>query len=348
MEVGVAGGRMGMRVALLAALALAVVLLFIIVVVRYDEFSATEMAGWFLAILIVTLGAAYLRLSFVAYVQDDPFPKEHVTDQVTQIDEDDVETLVASDGSSILSSEQVVVFAGCIVAPKHYFLRITEHLESYHRSTLVRSTFSLRVRDIGEVASEDALSQTEAGAGLGHVIPLYLPNKTALQDGIRVHDHRGQRVSTLDSATQNIYSAAVIRFLISIVSQAALDEYLANGRAIEKAVWGVMESSAPSRSQTTSAVDAVLRLDSGSKRKDLLGVVANLIRELATRRPISVAVSTEELNGLDWPSTLRFTLDRRFIAPTEPAPTALQRSNRALDSVRLALGVRLLRVYFPL
>jgi hypothetical protein len=95
-------------------------------------------------------------------------------------------------------------------------------------------------------------------------------------------------------------------------------------------------------------VEAVIALPADAANQLMLTLAAQLIREFAQRSPISVVVPYAEVVTQRWPSTFRFTLDRRFIATEEPAPSALQRSNRALDSLRLALGVRLNRVYVPI
>lgn len=265
--------------------------------------------------------------------------------RVEGVSADDIDRFFAADGTSRLTAHQVISFAGCIVAPRDFFVRISEHVESYHRSTLVRSVYTVRL-----YPTDSSSEETPESSPSGYVIPLYLPGKGGLTDGLRVFDGGGKRISTIDTRTQNAYAAAALRFLVKFASDTAFRTYMADGRRREKLVLAVLASTTPSPAGIEAAADVICELDRSVHAADTLQLVVDLMRNLARYRPISVGVSREAVDATRWPLTHRFTIERRFVAQIEPAPNGrlTQRASRQLDGLRLALAVRLNRIYFPL
>lgn len=264
----------------------------------------------------------------------------------------DIEEFVPADGESRLSSDQVVFYAGCVVAGARYFARISEHVESFHRSTLVRSTYTVRWHPAPDLtaASNAATAEGSLSAALqGYILPLHLPEKGTLTDGLRVFDGSGKRVSTVHSREQIAFAGACFRVLTRMASPRARDAYLEHGRRVEKVILGLLHATAPSKTEIESAMLLLERLDSSDEAQGYLVAAADLLQELASRSPISVAVSQSTIEENPWPSTLRFTLERRMVTFVEkaPVPALAQRAVAIMDSIRLALAVRLNRVYFP-
>jgi hypothetical protein len=297
-------------------------------------------------VLVVLLSAAtifavgsYLRLSFNAYIKDEPTPLLELPPEIESGWRDRVHDLATDKNLSI---DQVLAFAGCIVTPRAYFVRISEHVEPYHRSTMVRSVYTMRLTEI--FAEEDPGSETRSDTD--YVLPLFLPTKTTLHDGIKAFDTTGKRISTLDSHAQNLFSAAAIRFMIETAG--SLKSYDADDGKLERRVWELLTDSDPAEQSIREVTDSILNSGAGAD-KHYIGAAVELIRELAQFRPISIVQSAEDIRKMRWPATLRYTLERRFVGPlAAPMAAPKIRNSTLLDSVRLGLGVKLNRLYFPI
>lgn len=301
--------------------------------------------------MVVFSFVAYARITIKAHVGYTPkFSPLRGQDAV---DPEDIDRFIAADGESRISDHQVLTFVGCVLAPREYFVRITEHVESYHRSTMVRTVFTLRLYlpsgGDSAIADDEATGNANRASGLqGYIIPLYLPAKGQITDGLRVFDISGSRVSTVDARTQHAFTAASIRFLIRYASHTAYTSYLANDRAIERQVIKAVLGPTLDRPSIAEVRSLVASLD--AEPSDVLNLVSDFVEQLALFRPIAVSVSHESVAAAPWPATHRYALERRFVADFEAAPTVpfTERARNKLDGLRLALGVRLNRVYFPL
>lgn len=333
----------GARVALASLAAIIVALLFGISVIMPNGISATQLAQGVLVAVILVTAIAYLRLAFLASTTDTSLPESAEVRDVAIPDLESVDRLFDDNGHTALTVDHVRVFLGGIVATREFIVRISEHVESFHRSYLVRSTFSLRLDQL------DSPIDVEEPDELDFVVPLFLPTKRGLIDGVKVTNGKGNRVSTIDSDAQLTFIAAVLRFVIrNNVGVPAYRDYIANNRKLERETLKVV-----ARTQVTdddlSQVTAALLALPGQDRL-YLQVIADFVGELSKGRPISVAIPGAEVRASRWPSTLRFVLERRLIPPTQPAPTGPDKLKYGplLDHLRLALAVRLNRIYFPL
>ncbi|RFA10386.1 hypothetical protein B7R54_15115 [Subtercola boreus] len=301
-----------------------------------------------LAAAVIVAGAltAYWAISFRSYIRKSELPSKHLRESPSQIPLDEVEKLASSDGTMVIEGQHVLLYVGCLVTPKQHFSRISEHVESYHRSILVRSTFNLKMQ-----GAEFTQSKSDSTSQLALLIPLLLPKKGSLQDGLKITDGNGKRIPTVDSHSQYVYAAAVLRFLVGLMSTVALDEYLGNGRRLENRVWAVIVADKPSTKEVDELVQDLSRLPVDPHLEVLMKLFVGVIQELANFHPISIAVPVAVASEVKWPASTRYVLERRFIPETEPPPdNNIGRIQRSLffDSVRLAFGVRINRIYFPL
>jgi len=320
----------------------------------WPKFPTPDVLPWTINLLVLTIYSfvAYFCMTVNAHSPVDGPPRH--SPQTVHVDTDDIDVFVNASGSSRLTDQQVLTFAGCIVAPREYFVRISEHVETYHRSTLIRSVFTLRIYDPELSAAdhvEDSVGTVPPNAALsGYVIPLFVPEKGQLTDGLRVFDGGGKRISTIDTRTQNAFIAASMRFLIKYASMVAFNNYLANERAVELLVLELLTGSTPKLGDVEDAQKAIAELDGNQDAAEMLQLASELMGELASHRPISVGVTKTAMDAALWPATQRFTLERRLVASIEEAPYTPRFGKSArfsLDGLRLALGVRLNRVFFP-
>lgn len=335
----------GARVALAFTAAIVIVILFGVTVLLPHGVTATQLTQGALAVVLAVLVVTYLRLAYLSQTTEAPLERTAEVRAVTVPDLEAVHRVFDNNGRTLLTADHVRVFIGAIVAPTSFMMRISEHVESYHRSHLIRSTFAVRVDDPGaRVSAEDADE-------VDFVMPLFLPTKRNLTDGVKVTNSKGIRVSTIDSDALSVYVAAVLRYaLYYLAGRAAFDEYIANDHELERAALLAVASPDVPVDQLNDVTDRLLMLPADPGREPLLQVAADFVRELAKGRPICVVIPATEVREQKWPSSFRYTLERRIIPPTEPAPSGAARIKYGalLDHLRLALGVRLNRIYFPL
>lgn len=339
----------------------------------------------------------YWEQAHRTYTEPVPFADSDSAAQPSEIAAGEVDLIVDESGATRLSPTQSVTFGGCVYAPSVYFREITEYIESYHRSTVIRSTFTIRLTrppELPDAGAIDAAIPDVRIAGVGvvnadpvrestdfdYVIPLFLPRKDALQEGVRVTDGSNKQMPVLDPATQDVFSAAVIRRMIS-GSPEMFRGYLAYDRQLENDVWTLITKPAypeievkdaadtdpagledeqteadtddepkdPAKEAVTALVERLESLATDEESRAIIRTVELLLLELARHRPISISVPATAVEALNWPSTLQYTLERRFIAPVEEPPEPERiRNSTFVDTLRLALGVRLNRVYVPL
>jgi hypothetical protein len=302
-------------------------------------------------VLIVVLSVAVLAsvftywvVSFRTYTKDFEFPDEHSARPAIDEWTEQIALLTGNEANRGLTIQQVVLFMGCIVKPTGYFTRISEHIESFHRSTLVRSSFSIR-----PPSSIDKDIAPPDESTFDYLVPLLLPRKGTFMDGVRITDGADKRVTAVDLEALGVYSLAVIRRFLLASHATAFAGYQANGAALERKVWDLLMADAPTDEQVQAVTDQIMAL-SAIPQDSLVQSVADFIRELAHHRPICATVSSENVAKSKYPTTLRFNLERRIIGPLEliPGPFSGVRNSKFFDAIRLALGVRLNRVYFPL
>lgn len=250
-----------------------------------------------------------------------------------------------------LSADQVLTFLGCVVAPKQFFEKIAESVESCHRSIVLTSAFTLHLREYHVSVPGETVraKQPLAVSAVDYVVPLVLPKKKASRHGIQVSDSEGHSVSILSVRDLHLYTAAVLRYVIWIASPQALEEYLQGTITVESAVWKQLVKSDATDADVKEAQAYVRRLPATGTGAELLNAVADAIGELSDRRPIAIAVPESVVFSCQWPSTLRYTVERRFIPPAGTGPSPAANAWQSLgERARLILGVSPDRCYVPL
>lgn len=289
--------------------------------------------------LIAVLGAgfvistvAYTALTYRAHTEPHLLPRSMRTQR--GFDADGIEYFFDSTGWAALSDAQAMTFIDAIVYPTTRFERISEQAEPFHRSLLVKSTYTVSVHQ--KTVSSDAPD---------YVVPLFLFPKGELQDGLRVFTGENERVSTLSSSDVLSFAAAVVRSLIHSVGGKAYANYLG---AFEDQVLKMLTAEyPPTELELVDMKGRIVGLDPASGGSGILDTAAGLISELATYHPICVTIPAENVVDREWPWTFRFRMEYRTIPPL----THLKKEpwwRRFADWVRLAFGVRLNRLFIPI
>lgn len=303
------------------------------------RWSADLVAIMTLASLGLLSAGAYIVLSYrkrTSRAVSEDVPRPPSDDSVPE----EVGSFIGRDGMAMLGEEQALVFVEALIHPTSIFTRISERVTSYHRSVASRASITLSI-----AASVDGTEKVD------FVVPLLAPRKGQVQDGLRLLDGDGKRISTLPSTLQRVFCAAIVRYLVWESGDASYLRYIDEDSGLEKRVWGLLAGDNPAPSAVIDAVVAdVLVLPSEENGEEPLKYAGEVIRTLAQYNPICVVIGTEELLKGKWPYQFRFTVERRSIPRIQDAPNSPAGSTwfDTLDSLRLALGVRLNRIYYPL
>lgn len=254
---------------------------------------------------------------------------------ITQVKKEQIDELFRA-GAGKLGDGQAAFFLEALVVPRSIYARITEHLEPYHRSTKIRTSYTVSI--LPRLIKD----------GMDFVVPLYLPGRRGqLQNGLRVFDGGGKRISTVDSARQTIFAAAVIRRSVYAAGVSAYETYV---KTIEPKVLSVLtDNRAPSASRMRVIVENLLVLDREPQRAAIIKTVVSLVRVLAKVHPISVSVSAETVSSAAWPHLHRFTVERREVAAIGKGPgVRAPRIVAVADFLRQLLIVRPNRLYYTI
>lgn len=254
--------------------------------------------------------------------------------------------------SGKLLGHQAELFVRSLERPERVFSRITEHVESYHRSIKVRTTYTALIAP--PVDAQDAQSLDEQVDGgqpdpiLGYVLPLHLPSRGRILNGLRLFDEKNSRVSTLDAQQVSTFSAAVIRLLIRNVSEFTFRQYL---DTVEESVLQLICGFTPASDQQISAViEEILVLSAPVGTGQQLKLATRVVKQLAKVHPVCVTVPENKVREAGWPYGHRFTMERRIMPSIDVviAQKKLAWPRQVADLLREVLGVRLNRIYYVL
>lgn len=244
---------------------------------------------------------------------------------------DSINFFRAADGSGSLTFDSVTVFLDAIAYPTAIFDRITETATPWHRSIILRSTYTVALR---------VQSIPEEGPDL--VVPLFLFPKGQLQDGLRVYDSNEKRLSTLPRPALLAYALAVARDLARSCGVSFFAHYLDQVEPEVVDLWS--RESASSEEEIATVVGKLDSDQAESGRDETRAALGALIAYLSQYHPISVGVPRALLNERMWPDTFRFRIEHRII-PTIRYGTGIE--NIAVW-LRFAMGVRLNRFRVPI
>lgn len=202
------------------------------------------------------------------------------------------------------SSEEAEFFADALIRPATVFRRITETVEPYTRSLLVKTTLTIRT----DLTPESRVA-----------VPVLHAERGRLEDGLRFYDASGQRVSSMTHAESLSYLFATIETLVMALGPTAVRRFnsTSQGESLSARVWkavGVVtpfdELDEPQRQAQEAEIsrlnDDIFRLS--AKKDDQLLRIVDLIQSFRLTYPICIAVPCST-------DTTRLTVERR-VAPT--------------------------------
>lgn len=306
------------------------------------SFSSTVDWTWIMLACGIGGSAVYGIGSFRGRTREDELPVKPIRRSLEQKDVDDF--IAAHEPHP----RQIQFFMDTLMYPKLIFSRISEQVEPNARSVKVTTTYSAIMDRPPQARDETVPSTPQAD----FVVPLHLPIRGIVVDGLRITGPDGKRISTLDSRRQALYSASALRVAIEAMDATALAAYLDPTDGFEAEVLSYL---APLRRVSDSrrrALEGRISTLPGAKAdKAVTRHAQRLLVLLLTRQVIAVTVPVAEVDEKQWPSTFRFIAESRVVSPTTVAPNQgkwQQGLIRAVDTFRLALGVPPMRIYFAL
>jgi|GEM_PF-2311156 len=302
-------------------------------VVMYS-FYKSESWAWAAVASLVVVSVGTLIAYGIVFVRGAALRTGNVRHGVTSmVRPQDIDELF-DNGSGTLGNAQAALFVNALISPRTTYARITEHLELYHRSTKIRSTYTIRI------------PSAHVGTDVDFIVPLYVPaRRSELQNGLRVFDGGGKRVSTIDSGRQVAFAAAVMRRVLHATGAAAYKQYV---DVIEPKVLAILASHrAPSPVRVSAIVEAISLLPRAKGTEHRISTTISLFRVLARVQSISVLVPAEAVTKTQWPHLHRFTVERREVSVLGNGPEV--RAPRLVslgDFAKQALNVRPNRMYY--
>jgi hypothetical protein len=288
-----------------------------------------------LALVVVaalTSVVAYSFATFRSHTQNRILPVALGVSRM--LDQEAVDFFFGKDGPNALEVAQAMTFIDAIVYPREVFERISERAQPYHRSIKLEHTYTMAVP-----------RKPTTPEGPDFVIPLFLFPKDQLQDGLRVYTGDKDRVSTLSSSDVLVFAAAVVRSLVHAAGPTAYSNYLG---ALEGDVFEVLSGgSVIDLVRLEQIRSRILGLQPNAGNMEVLDTAASLIAELATFHPICATIKASDVRAKEWPWTFRFKMEYRTIPPLR----AVGKDpwwQRLADAARLAMGVRLNRIFIPI
>jgi len=136
---------------------------------------------------------------------------------------------------------------------------------------------------------------------------------------------------------------AVVRYLAWLVSDEALERYITSA---EGQLWiAITQGEKGPAWQVAEDVYGLLTDQDGGEA--YARQAQALIQEVALYQHICVTVSGVTIISRPWPHMFRFGIEARLLGPVENPPTPQAAWFDFLDDLRLAFGVKLNRIYFP-
>ncbi len=297
-----------------------------------------------IALLVVTVASvtAYTLVTFRVHTRNSLLSKK--SNIADSLDLHDIEQFFRSDGNGLLNVEQAMSFIDAIVYPRKVFERISEQAEPFHRSLLIKSTYTVRLPNL---PAPESIDDSDRSNSVAHdfVVPLFLFVKGPLQDGLRVYTGESTRVSTISSRDVLCYSAAIIRALFRAAGETLYKRYLGT---LEKEVLDAIGANGPLDDMALEALEnRISQLGPPTLDEDSLNTAIALISQLCRHHPVCVPIPLTKVSKRNWPSTFRFRLEYRIIPPLRSLGGD-QWWTKLADWMRLALGVRLNRLFIPI
>lgn len=301
-------------------------------------FGWTVPGEYVIPVILLALLAAgsviYGRIRFRELTRE--VASAHTTPFETREVSSELDTLIDATGPKRLTPAAVYPFVTATVDPNALFIRISEQVSQYHRSRKTVATYSMVLAD--------GLNSPDAD----FVIPLRFQPKGSLSEGLKLFSPDAKRVSSLDSRRHVVYSLAVIRNLIWSFDPLPFAYYIDPANGIEERVQDLIASrSVALPHNLENVITQLLSLPGLTLTKIDADTIRLLVTRLANFNAISVMVPSDTERR--WPNVVRYSMEFRTIPEIDDAPGAVHTSwvIRALDALRLALGVRLNRLYVP-
>lgn len=215
----------------------------------------------------------------------------------------DPQALAAALANGTPTSDQVDFFRDMIVDPASWFLRISESIEPYTRSTAVRTTYSVRVP-----GTQNTLT-----------IPLHMSRRGHLESGLRITAGPDERVTSLTHVESAAFSIAVVGALVDRAGVTAARKFRSRTPSLESRVSEVMTSSESwgglnevGQNQRFGVVVAICSEITGLKKRsdESLNEAAAMVMALYRNHPICVRKSPSATGVV-----ARFTVERRVLVP---------------------------------
>lgn len=253
---------------------------------------------WWLAIALV-LGAVVVYVALRVVEARKERSREFT---VTSVEQDDPQP---KHWARRVRAREAEVFRDALIHPSKRFLRITESVEPFTRSLLIRTTYVLRTDDL---PAESAI-----------VLPMLLNARGHLENGVAFNDGDGGRLSSLNRDETVEYVAAVVWQLIVAAGPGAIVAYLSKrtGTSLKDRVRRMLESENahhPPAKPGSGVID-----DLGQLRAELLSTklasstrlydIVHMMTALRSNHPVCLVL---KLQG-DQVGPRRVSVERRVI-----------------------------------
>jgi hypothetical protein len=313
--------------------------------------SEPRIAGrWALVVITAAFLVEYFRTTFRLRVAPEIHNEGRLA-EIAEIDGADIDRLYDGEEFNRVGFEQFLLFAQGVLSPRTIFHRISEDVTQFHRSTMIKSTFTVSFAwahdDFAGSKSPSSSGYDTSESRGDFVVPLIVPAKGEVLDGLRVFDDRDGRVSTLTVTNQIVFSLAVLRMFVNFGSPTALPAYM---KELEPEVIRLLRRATPAADKMVRAlVRKVNALPGMPKEENRVLGFGSMLSALNRWQPICATVPAEAVAKLEWPYLRRLRLERRFVGVIGPAPSfARGRIATMVDLLRMALDVRLAPIYVPL
>ncbi|MBA4247965.1 MAG: hypothetical protein C0444_06690 [Microbacterium sp.] len=263
--------------------------------------------------------------------------------------ENELNTLVAASGKDGLNDIVVWTFVRALLEPKGFYERISERVELGHVSLVRRVSYTcdlLAFRSVVRAGhpSVNAMERIDIGKSeTSLVVPLQLVRRGSLGGGLRVLDDNGKTASTVSSYDLSIFLISVFRSLVKRIALSSLPLYIKDIEpAVSKALRARTVMDVGAREELLDRFQSLLSGAPGHR------VPIELMELLIDWHPICVTVPPSRVAKMKWPDSIRFTIERRDNSELRDQTVESDDGDsvlRALDGLRLLLGVPINRIY---
>jgi len=293
--------------------------------------SASSLGRWVLVAATAVAIVGYAIVTFAEHTVSQPLAFGNIGEARVPRTED-IGAFFDEKGEGLLTFSQAYVFVQAIAYPRGFFRRISENAQPFHRSLHIESTYSVHIDEDPDEGSMD------------YVVPLFLFEKERIQDGLRLSDESGRRLSSLSSQDIATFAAAVVRALMSAAGVAAYEHYLRDVEA--RALLAIVSNGVPD-SELNEIENLMSMVPGDPGREGLADTAFSVVSDLTKWHPICVSVPADKVLARQWPHVFRFKMEYRTIPPIQVVGGETFRQ-KLETGARLLLGVRLNRLFIPL